>query len=139
MSIDRHAELVEEWFWQADAEDQPFRTKLKNFLEEYKEWVDAVYKNDPVEEFDALVDMYWVGLDIINTIQSICFRHDYPLNEGFNEVARSNFSKFKLVHDENGSRFEVLRREDGKILKHPDTYFPPNLKKILKENETTVS
>lgn len=133
MDINKHLEVVEEWFWSADADSQPFRTKLKNFLEEYREWETSLSNADNVEEFDALIDMYWVGLDIINTIINICNRNDYPLPQGFKEVARSNFSKFKRVADGNGSRYEILKREDGKILKHPDSYSPPNLKKILDE------
>jgi predicted HAD superfamily Cof-like phosphohydrolase len=47
-----------------------------------------------------------------------------PLQQVWNEVARSNHSKVS----ENGT---ILKREDGKILK-PDTYSPPDIKRVLK-------
>lgn len=134
MSIDRHAEVVEEWFWQANADNQPISLQVKNFNEEYNEYLTAKEKGDRVGMFDGVVDMYWVLLGIINTVRSMAFRHDFPLDEGFTEVARSNYSKFKPLGE---GRFEVLKREDGKILKHPETYFPPDLTKVLEENETT--
>lgn len=136
MNIDRDRELVEDWFWKASADKQPFDLQVKNLAEEAQEFIDAEKNEDKVEVFDALVDMYWVTLGILNTIEDEVLARKLPFKKGFDEVAYSNFSKFKRVYDENGPRLEVLKREDGKILKHPDTYEAPDLKKILNRYET---
>lgn len=131
MSTENDLEQVRDWIYTANNDDQKLSLKMKNLQEEYQEWLDAT---DDVEEFDALVDMYWVALDIIGFIKDYSSANNFPLRKGFEEVAKSNWSKFKRL--DNGE-LEVLFREDGKIMKHPDTYFPPNLKNVLDANKTS--
>ena len=85
--------------------------------EEFYELASAVRNFDIVETADACADLIWV-------IEGLCHTLGIPLQQVWNEVARSNHSKVS----ENGT---ILKREDGKILK-PDTYSPPDIKRILK-------
>jgi predicted HAD superfamily Cof-like phosphohydrolase len=85
--------------------------------EEFYELASAVRNFDIVETADACADLIWV-------IEGLCHTLGIPLQQVWNEVARSNHSKVS----ENGT---ILKREDGKILK-PDTYSPPDIKRVLK-------
>jgi predicted HAD superfamily Cof-like phosphohydrolase len=83
--------------------------------EEYYELSYAFKKFDMVETADACADLIWV-------IEGLCHSLGIPLQEVWNEVARSNRSK--CVEG------KLVKREDGKVLK-PDTYSPPDIKSII--------
>jgi len=112
--------------------------------EELDELEKAVRAGDIVEVFDALCDIQYVLLGAVTD-----FGLQDVFEEGFNEVYRSNMSKFvENTHDASesvnrlldkgvesnykkvGDLFVIRRNEDDKILK--GMYFtPPNLKKII--------
>ena len=83
--------------------------------EEYKETLEAFENNDLVEVADGLADMVWV-------IMGMCSSCGIEFNKVWEEVRSSNMSKFV-----DG---KVVKNDAGKIMK-PDTYFKPDLKKIL--------
>lgn len=88
-----------------------------NLIKEELEELELAYENrNIVETADAIVDLLWVTIGLAHT-------HGIPLAPVWREVALSNMSKIP-------SDGRVIRREDGKILK-PDTYFPPNIEKVL--------
>jgi predicted HAD superfamily Cof-like phosphohydrolase len=88
-------------------------------LEELNELADAWNKNDRVEIADACMDMIYVLSGLMHSM-------GLSPQEFWNEVQRSNMSKFFIEPD--GS-YTCLRREDGKILK-PKTFSPPDLHSI---------
>lgn len=83
--------------------------------EEFFELSNAVRQFDVVETADACADLIWV-------IEGLCHSLGIPLQEVWDEVARSNFSKTVAG--------KLVKRDDGKVLK-PDTYSPPNIKSII--------
>ncbi len=83
--------------------------------EEFEELSEAVKNCDMVETADACADLIWV-------IEGLCHSLGIPLQDVWNEVARSNMSK--IVDG------KLIKREDGKVLK-PDTYTPPNIFNVL--------
>lgn len=87
-------------------------------LEENEEYINAVLNDDMVEVYDALLDQLYV---LMGNFQKHGISYDL-IEKGIEEVHSSNMSKL-----EDG---EVIRREDGKVLKGKD-YFKPNLKSIL--------
>jgi predicted HAD superfamily Cof-like phosphohydrolase len=89
-------------------------------VEEFWELKDAIQKQDMVEIADACADLKWV-------IEGLEHSLNIPQQEVWDEVSRSNLSKIS-------SNGKVLKREDGKVLK-PDTYSPPDIKKILDKNK----
>ena len=78
-----------------------------------------------IDALDAITDILYVLLGTA---------HAYGLGDkveaAFNEVHRSNMTK--VMPDG-----KVMKRDDGKIIK-PDTYEPPNLKKVLELQVNTV-
>jgi predicted HAD superfamily Cof-like phosphohydrolase len=84
--------------------------------EETQELLDAFKEKDIVGVADGAADLIWVVLGLCNTM-------GIQINPVWREVMLSNMSK---IPDDG----KVIRREDGKILK-PDSYFPPNIKKVL--------
>lgn len=89
-------------------------------VEEFWELKDAMQKQDMVEIADACADLKWVIEGLENSL-------NIPQQEVWDEVSRSNLSKIS-------SNGKVIKREDGKVLK-PDTYSPPDIKKILDNNK----
>ena len=85
--------------------------------EEFYELSIAVKKFDVVETADACADLIWV-------IEGLCHSLGIPLQQVWDEVARSNYSKTVAG--------KLIKREDGKVLK-PDTYSPPDIKTIIDE------
>ena len=83
--------------------------------EEYKETLEAFQNNDLVEVADGLADMVWV-------IMGMCSSCGIEFNKVWEEVRSSNMSKFV-----NG---KAIKNNSGKIMK-PDTYFKPDIKKVL--------
>ena len=85
--------------------------------EEFYELSVAVKEFDVVETADACADLIWV-------IEGLCHSLGIPLQQVWDEVARSNYSKTVAG--------KLVKREDGKVLK-PDTYSPPDIKTIIDE------
>ncbi len=96
----------------------------EEFIELQEAW--GKYKNDrtscahTAEVADACMDMIYV-------ISGLMHSMGLEPQEFWDEVQRSNMSKFSQLAD--GS-YSVTRRDDGKILK-PATYSPPNLTSIV--------
>lgn len=74
------------------------------------------------ETFDAILDSIWV-------LAGLGYSLGFPMTAGMQEVIASNMSK---VVDG-----KLVKRADGKILK-PDTYFPPDLGRILSLHGVTT-
>ena len=100
---------------------QPFTQQSMLYFdlvrEEFYELSYAFRHMNIVETADACADLIWV-------VEGLCHSLGIPLQQVWDEVARSNFSKMK-----DG---KLVKREDGKVLK-PDTYSPPNIKQILQK------
>lgn len=90
----------------------------------YSAFDEAIYSDERLEAIvrlsDGLADLLYVMSGLANTL-------GIPLQEIYAEVHRSNMTKFQ--RNQNGY-YEILRREDGKVLK-PDTYSKPNIEGIL--------
>lgn len=84
--------------------------------EEFEELKQGHANKDIVEVADACGDLIWVILGLCNSL-------GIPIQPVWEEITSSNMSKTV-----DG---KVIKRDDGKILK-PDTYFPPNIEKVLK-------
>ncbi len=86
--------------------------------EEFNEVIEAINWGDPVQIAKEIADLVYV---VVGT--AIAFR--IPFNQVFGAVCDSNLSKL----DANGN---VIRREDGKILKSSHYVAPePIIKEIL--------
>ena len=83
--------------------------------EEYQETLSAFENSDLVEVADGLADMVWV-------IMGMCNSCGIDFDSVWQEVKASNMSKFP-----DG---KAIKNEHGKIMK-PDSYFKPNIKKVL--------
>lgn len=83
--------------------------------EELEEYYDACDDKDIVEIADAIGDMLYL-------VMGAAVEHGIDIDPIFNEIHRSNMSKF-----ENG---KAIRRNDGKVLKGKN-YFKPRLKEII--------
>lgn len=85
--------------------------------EERTEFLEALANDDRVEEFDAV-------LDLIVVLIGYGLSRGFPMNDGWDEVVRSNMAK---IDPRTG---KVNKREDGKILK-PAGWTSPNLAELL--------
>lgn len=85
--------------------------------EEVEELQDARTRE---QALDAIMDILFVTIGLGVTL-------GFPLKDAWEEVCRSNMTK---IDKKTG---QVIRREDGKILK-PEGYSPPDLKKVLNAN-----
>ena len=92
------------------------RLRLDLIEEELDELHYAIDNKDMVEIADALGDLLYV-------VYGAGHAFGIDLDECFKEIHASNMSKL-------GPDGKPIKREDGKVLK-PDTFFPPDLKKIL--------
>lgn len=90
--------------------------------EEMGELIDAWQSDNRVEMVDACIDIIYVVCGLMHSM-------GLDPQPFWDEVQRSNMSKFTKKPD---GGYEVLRREDGKILK-PSTYSAPDLASIYKE------
>lgn len=97
-------------------DNQERNLRISLLREEFEEYLEAEKSNNIVEIADALADMLYI-------INGTCVSYGIPIEEIFEEVHASNMSKL----DENGN---VIRREDGKVLKGPK-YFKPNISGII--------
>lgn len=102
-------------------EERALRIRL--LQEEYNEYIQGEKNNDIVEIADALADMLYI-------INGTCVSYGIPIDKIFAEVHASNMSKL----DENG---QVVRREDGKVLKGPN-YFKPKIKEIIENHAPSL-
>lgn len=94
--------------------------------EEFFELNDAFKDFDPVEVADAAADLIWVVL-------GLCHSVGIPIQEVWDEVARSNLAKISadgLVH----------KNANGKVMK-PEGWTPPELFPIVmrEEDDSTTS
>lgn len=92
------------------------KLRLDLIEEELDELHLGVDNIDIVEVADALTDLLYV-------VYGAGHAFGIDLDECFQEVHESNMSKL-------GEEGRAIKREDGKVLK-PDTYFPPDLKRVL--------
>ena len=97
--------------------------RISLLKEEYNEYIQGEKNNDIVEIADALADMLYI-------INGTCVSYGIPIDRIFAEVHASNMSKL----DENG---QVIRREDGKVLKGPN-YFKPRIQEIIENHASTI-
>jgi len=79
--------------------------------EEVGELKDAIADNDRVEVLDAILDILVVAT---GALHSLGVNHE----GAWNEVIRSNMSKVDPLTG------KMLKRDDGKIIKHPDWSAP---------------
>lgn len=98
--------------------NQDYQVKHKILMEELDEYLFANNHDDEVEIADAIGDILYIAFGLVT-------KHglEDKMEAIFDEIHASNMSKL----DENG---QVIRRDDGKILKGP-LYFKPNIQKIL--------
>lgn len=98
--------------------------RLALIKEEVQELEDALAAGDLTEVYDALLDIAWVTSGSFHTF-------GLPLEEGLQEVARSNRTKL-------GEDGLPIYNELGKVKKGPN-YSPPDLKKVLDDYQSTSS
>jgi predicted HAD superfamily Cof-like phosphohydrolase len=103
-----------------DFNPEQFNMYLRLIEEEAKELAEAIEADDPVEVFDALLDIVVVTIGAIHSMGA-------DGDGGWKEVMKTNFAK---IDKETG---KVRKREDGKVLK-PVGWVPPDLKPFLKKN-----
>lgn len=94
--------------------------RLQLIQEELAELADGMLARDPVESFDALVDLSYVVDGTYITLGL----HEHK-EAGLLEVHRSNMSKL----DENG---QPIISDAGRVVKGPN-YSPPDLKEVLQK------
>ena len=105
---------------QTTVSDNPQQRRLyaKLITEEFSEFMEAFIDDDDVEQLDACADMIWV-------IIGYALSRGWDIEGAWNEVARSNFSKFDAETGE-----PIKNPETGKIMK-PATFSEPELKQFL--------
>ena len=87
--------------------------------EEFQEFMTAFIDNDDVEQLDACADMIWV-------IIGYALSRGWDIEGAWNEVTRSNFSKF-----DSETGLPIKNPETGKIMK-PATFSEPELEQFTK-------
>lgn len=85
--------------------------------EEFRELCDGFLRRHIGDIADGGADLVWVVKGLFTTL-------GIDFDQVWQEIRASNMSK--VVEG------KVIRREDGKILK-PDTYFKPDIEKVLKK------
>ena len=85
--------------------------------EEFRELCDGFLRRHIGDIADGGADLVWVVKGLFTTL-------GINFDKVWEEIRASNMSK--VVEG------KVIRREDGKILK-PDTYFKPDIEKVLKK------
>ena len=94
-----------------------FNMYLGLIEEEWDELSEAILADDRVEMLDALIDILVVTIGALHSIGG-------DVEGAWNEVARSNFSKF----DDNGN--PIRNPDTGKVMKGPN-FSPPSLAQFL--------
>lgn len=100
--------------------------RLGLIKEEYLELEEALLKGDPVESYDAAIDILYVTYGLLVEM-------GMKAQPGFTEVQRSNMSKLGadgLPIKSRGMEFDGF--PEGKVLKGPN-YFKPDLRRVLTE------
>jgi NTP pyrophosphatase (non-canonical NTP hydrolase) len=115
---------VQKWLEAVDQTtnyDNPDQRRLyaKLITEEFGEFMEAFIFEDDIEQLDACMDMIWV-------ILGYAYSRGWDVNGAWNEVTRSNFSKFD---PETG--LPTKNPETGKIMK-PKTFSEPVLEPFVK-------
>lgn len=109
--------------WNTEAGNTPdkFNRHLETSMlaEELSEVIIWLKNKDKVEVVDWILDLFWVW---VGTMYKMWVSAE-QIEECFNEIARSNYSKFV-----DG---KAIKDSTGKIIK-PVSYFKPNLVDILK-------
>jgi predicted HAD superfamily Cof-like phosphohydrolase len=106
-----------EWFLEEFKKtDNTAYLRLHLITEELSELVAALSEGNEVDAFDALIDLLYV---VLGSGVSM----NFPLDEGFLEVHRSNMTKKRKATDPDGVRV----RDKG------EAYDPPKLKELLDE------
>ena len=103
-----------------DIDESTMNLRFSLMDEENKEYLEAIKNNDMIEVADALGDMLYIlcGTIITHGMQDV-------IDEVFEEIQRRNMSKL-------GSDGKPIYREDGKVLKGPNS-FKPDIAKILNQ------
>ena len=96
--------------------DPQIRLYMDLITEEYNETLDAYKAGDIVEVADGLADMVWVIMGMASSL-------DIDFEDVWNEVKRSNMSKFV-------DGVAMKNPKTGKIMK-PDTFSEPDLATVL--------
>ena len=124
------------------------RTKL--IREEVGETLNAIEERDLVEVADGIADS-------IVVLVGTALEFGIDLTSVWKEVQRSNMAKFPVCrtckgsgnvgeeeehdrhcHDCEGRGTQILRREDGKILK-PEGWAPPNIRRIVAPTQGEIT
>ena len=90
----------------------------KLITEEFGEFISAYVDKDDVEQLDACMDMIWV-------IVGYALSRGWDVEGAWNEVTRSNFSKF-----DKETGLPIKNPQTGKIMK-PSTFSEPELEPYL--------
>ena len=100
--------------------DNPEQRNLyaKLINEEYGEFMSAFIDGDDVEQLDACADMIWV-------IIGYALSRGWDIEGAWNEVTRSNFSKF-----DPETKLPIKNPDTGKIMK-PASFSEPELKQFI--------
>jgi hypothetical protein len=101
--------------------DAQRRLYAKLITEEFSEFIEAFVDEDEIEQLDACMDMIWV-------IIGYALSRGWDVEGAWQEVTRSNFSKFDA---ETG--LPIKNPETGKIMK-PSTFSEPELESFIKVN-----
>jgi predicted HAD superfamily Cof-like phosphohydrolase len=101
--------------------ESQFRLYVSLIDEEVGELKDAIMDNDIVETVDAVLDTIVVCLGALHSL-------GVDPEGAWAEVIRSNMSKVDPITG------KMLKREDGKIIKHPD-WSAPNLQPFISRAE----
>lgn len=104
--------VIESW-----RKNEQAQLYMKLVVEEFEETAQAWNEGDSVELADGCADLIWV-------LQGLMLSVGIPMQEVWDEVARSNLAK---IDPETGV---VIKREDGKILK-PAGWTAPDIKTII--------
>lgn len=100
-------------------DEKTIELRVKLIREEVKEWEEALVNKDFPNAMQELVDIL-----VVSYGAALAF--GVNLDPLFKEVHRANMSKL-------GPNGEVLRREDGKILKS-SSFVPANIERVMMEN-----
>ena len=104
--------LVEDWNVNPQA-----KLYKKLVMEEFIELMEAWDDGDVVEVADAIGDTIWV-------LQGLALSAGIPMQQVWDEIARSNLAKIDSVTG------KVLKRADGKVQK-PEGWTPPDIESII--------
>jgi predicted HAD superfamily Cof-like phosphohydrolase len=104
---------------------EQFQMHLKLIDEEYTELRDSVKANDPIEVFDALLDLIVVCIGGIHSLPT-------DADSGWEEVIQTNLAKI------DPTTGKVKKREDGKVLK-PSGWVAPDLSKHIDSDKVDFS